>query len=83
VVDQKGNHRAIKVVCKSNIRTKKNKTKVSKRYTGLLFPEGEVCSTNGGMSSCGQRSSCIKCSNTLTLSDLMIASRMRRMSTWS
>lgn len=42
VVDQKGNHRAIKVVCKSNIRTKKNKTKVSKRYTGLLFSERGV-----------------------------------------
>lgn len=55
MVDQKGNHRAIKVVCKSNIRTKKNKTKVSERYTGLLFPEGEVCSTNGGICSCGQR----------------------------
>ena len=75
VKDQQSHHRAVKVISKLSVRSKKNKTKV-REFVSLYEMVTNIFS-------CGQRSNCIKCYLIQTLSDLTIVLRMRRMFTWS
>ena len=74
VKDSQSHRRAVKVISKLSVRSKKNKTKVRLAYYCFLLAD-EL--------SCGQRLNYIRCYLTQTLSGLTIVLKMKRMSTWS